>query len=176
LAQRQAINADRRAQFDAALGGHVLAWWQRHPVRCLGVFWPIRGEPDLQPVYVELATRGVQLALPVVVGGNSPLKFAAWTPGEALAPGTMTVPEPLPPHNEIIPEALLIPCVGFNRQGFRLGYGGGFYDRTLAAATPRPLTVGIGYDCGLAGFAAAPHDIALDTIITESSRFAGETT
>jgi 5-formyltetrahydrofolate cyclo-ligase len=166
LARRNAIAADARAQYDLALRFHVMAWWDRHPVRCLGVYWPIRGEPDLHAAYVELAKRGVQLALPVVVNADAPLLFAKWTPGDALEPDAMGVPTPTPTHVMVRPEALLIPCVGFNRQRIRLGYGGGLYDRTLAAV-PRPLAIGIAYHDALATFAAAPHDIALDAIITE---------
>ncbi len=170
LANRQSLTADLRAQFDAVLCACVIDWWQRHPVRTLGVYWPIRGEADLLPSYVELAKRGVRLALPVVTQAGAALRFAAWTPGDVLAPGAMNVPEPLPPHTEIMPEAVLVPCVGFNRQRYRLGYGGGFYDRTLAA-NPRPLAIGISYECGLANFTAAAHDVALDEIITENTNF-----
>jgi 5,10-methenyltetrahydrofolate synthetase len=172
LAKRQSIIGDLRRQTDAALGARVYAWWQHNSVRTLAVYWPIQGEADLLPTYAELARNGVRLALPVVRAPGAALRFAAWLPGDVLAQGAMKVPEPLPPHREIHPDAILIPCVGFNRQCFRLGYGGGFYDRTLAAA-PRPLAIGIGYDCGLAEFAAAPHDIALDAIITESATLGG---
>jgi 5-formyltetrahydrofolate cyclo-ligase len=170
LAQRNAITDDVRAQHDAALYDNLIAWWNRHPVRCLGVYWPIRGEPDLQTMYAELAKRGVQLALPVVTNANAPLQFARWAPGDALVPGPLKVPVPPQPQTFVFPEAVLIPCVGFNRQCFRLGYGGGLYDRTLAL-TPRPLAIGVAYSCGLATFVAAPHDIALDTIVTECTNF-----
>jgi 5-formyltetrahydrofolate cyclo-ligase len=173
LAKRHAIPVEVRALSDAALAARVLAWWQlNHTVRKLGVYWPIRSEADLRPAYAELAARGVQLALPVVADGDAPLRFAAWAPGDALAPGMMKVPEPLAPHLPLIPEAILVPCVGYNEQRFRIGYGGGFYDRTLAAS-PRPLAVGIAYACGLADFAAMAHDVALDVIITETAILSG---
>ncbi len=170
MARRRAITSEERAKCDAALKLHVLAWWERQPVTSVGVYWPIRGEPDLQAAYAGLAQRGVQLALPVVVRVNAPLQFAKWTPGDALVTGAMKVPVPSPPQVIIHPEALLIPCVGFNRQRMRLGYGGGYYDRTLAT-NPRPLAIGIAYHGSLATFAADPHDIALDAIITEDGRF-----
>ncbi|MBV8664902.1 MAG: 5-formyltetrahydrofolate cyclo-ligase [Burkholderiaceae bacterium] len=172
LAKRQAIAPELRAHYDAAIGARLLAWWQRHPVRTLGVYWPIRGEADLLPTYAELASSGVRLALPVVER-DAPLRFAAWTPGDVLAPGAMKVPEPLPPHIPLEPEAVLVPCVGFNDGRYRLGYGGGFYDRTLAAS-PRPLAIGIAYTCGEARFDAAGHDIALDAVITETAILSGE--
>jgi 5-formyltetrahydrofolate cyclo-ligase len=170
LARRRATTSEERAKCDAALCTHVLAWWERQQVSSLGVYWPIRGEPDLQAAYAELARRGVQLALPVVVDVNTPLQFAKWIPGDALVIGSMKVPVPGPPQVIVQPETLLIPCVGFNRQRVRLGYGGGYYDRTLAVR-PRPLAIGIAYGGSLATFAADPHDIALDTIITEDGCF-----
>lgn len=167
LANRQAIPAEVRRAGDAAIGRHVLAWQQAHPVRSLGVYWPIRGEPDLRDCYAALSARGVGLALPVVVDKNAPLRFLAWKPGDAMAQDTFGVAIPAAGH-EVQPNALLIPCVGFNGQRFRLGYGGGFYDRTLACAG-RPVTVGIGYACLRREFEADAHDVALDFIITETS-------
>jgi len=108
--------------------------------------------------------------LPVVVNKEAPLEFFPWRPGEALVKDAMGVPVPSHTKNALQPHGLLIPCVGFNPDRIRLGYGGGWYDRTLALA-PRPLAIGIGYACALASFDAAPHDIALDRIITESSCF-----
>ena len=169
LARRHAIAAEQRASFDAALSDQVLIWWQRQPqpINTLGVYWPIRGEPDLQAAYLKLTQNGVQLALPVVIDAHSPLQFVKWTPGEAMIAGAMKVPIPAPPHTIIQPAALLIPCVGFNQQHMRLGYGGGFYDRTLAL-DPRPITIGISYACQAARFSADAHDISLDSIITEN--------
>jgi 5,10-methenyltetrahydrofolate synthetase len=108
----------------------------------------------------------VRLALPVVVDKDAPLRFVNWTPGDAMLKDGFGVA--IPASGEVVsPQALLIPCVGFNRQRLRLGYGGGFYDRTLAV-DPRPTTVGIGYACGLVDFDGAAHDIALDMIFTET--------
>jgi 5-formyltetrahydrofolate cyclo-ligase len=170
LAQRSAIAADMRAQYDAALNSRVISWWKHHPVRSLGVYSPIRGEPDLNVAYAELTRHGVELSLPLVADANTALQFMKWAPGDALVAAAMNVPVPTPPHILAYPEALLIPCVGFNRQYVRLGYGGGYYDRTLAV-TPRPLAVGIAYSCALVEFDAAQHDVALDMIITEDNDF-----
>ena len=167
LAFRNALSDDARARWDAAIGSRIMHWWNAHPVQTLGVYWPMRNEPDLRFVYDDLARRGVQLALPIVMGRDAALRFVAWNPGEALVQDAMGVSIPAAPGAAMQPEALLIPCVGFNAMRIRLGYGGGFYDRTLAVS-PRPLAIGVGYACGLAAFEAAPHDIALDMIITES--------
>lgn len=173
LAARRAIATDLRSQWDAAIGTQVLAWLAAHPVQTLGVYWPIRGEPDLRTTYAALAAHGVQLALPVVIGKDTALAFAAWTPGDAMTQDSFGVAIPASAGTGVRPDALLIPCVGFNTQRIRLGYGGGMYDRTLALA-PRPLTVGIAYACAQTTFDAEPHDIALDAIITEASSIADD--
>lgn len=170
LAARRAAPAALRGQWDAALCASVVEWWIAHPVRTLAVYWPIRAEPDLRPAYDELVRRGAQLALPVVVAQHAPLAFAAWTPGDALMKDAMGVSIPAHAMANLQPDALLIPCVGFNAARIRLGYGGGFYDRTLAL-TPRPLAIGIAHACALAEFDADPHDVGLDLIITETGLF-----
>ncbi len=167
LANRQAIAAEVRREWDAAIGARLLALWETHRMPTLGVYWPIRGEPDLRPVYADLCERGVRLALPVVVENDAPLVFIAWRPGDAMSRDGFGVAVPAD-GIEVRPEALLIPCVGFNAQRFRLGYGGGFYDRTLAT-TPRPVAIGISYACAVTAFDADPHDIALDAVITEAA-------
>lgn len=168
LAARNALPADVRAHNDFAIGRQVVNWLIAHPVKTLGVYWPIRHEPDLHSIYRDIAARGVQLALPVVVDKNAPLKFLAWTPGDELAKDTMGIPTPVPSNLEVRPDAVLVPCVGFNAALIRLGYGKGFYDRTLAI-TPRPVAIGIAYALSAAVFDGAPHDVALDVMITESA-------
>jgi 5-formyltetrahydrofolate cyclo-ligase len=166
LARRSAISPQERLRMDAELTARVLDWWRRNPLRCLGVYWPIRGEPDLSAAYRELIKHGVQLALPIITDADSPLQFAAWSPGAAVIPGAMKVPIPAPPRLLVQPDGLLIPCLGFNQSRIRLGYGGGFYDRTLAADR-RPLAIGVAYQCLSADFSADGHDIAMDVLITE---------
>jgi 5-formyltetrahydrofolate cyclo-ligase len=106
----------------------------------------------------------------VVAAKDAPLRFAAWTPGDAVVRDMMGVSIPAPPQRIVQPQALLIPCVGFTSGRVRLGYGGGFYDRTLAMS-PRPLAIGIAYSIARTTFAHAPHDAVLDLVITESSCF-----
>jgi 5-formyltetrahydrofolate cyclo-ligase len=165
LATRTSIPSALRDAWDSAISAAVLDWWHRQPVTSLGVYWPMRGEPALHGVYATLAGLDVQLALPVVVAPDAPLQFVAWTPGDALARDDMGVHVPFG-GTKILPAALLIPCVGFNPQRVRLGYGGGFYDRTLAQS-PRPITIGVGYACGAAEFEGEAHDVPLDRMITE---------
>ena len=191
LQQRDAIDARQKMEFDRRIRQQVLGWLQRwldqaagrdgagvpedragnaaQPAFVLGVYWPIGSEPDLQPLYPLLAAHGIQLALPVVGARDAALRFARWTPGEPLQICHFGIAVPASTI-WLQPQALLLPCVGFNAAGYRLGYGGGFYDRTLAN-TPRPHSAGIGYRIGHSQFAAQPHDIALDCIITEQGCF-----
>lgn len=168
LADRHAITAEVRRAWDKAIRERLLAWWRANPAVTLGIYWPIRGEPDLRAAFDELARQGVQLALPMVVKRDAPLHFATWKPGDALVRDTHGVPVPQQQGIPVHPDALLVPCVGFNTDHIRLGYGGGFYDRTLAVE-PRPLAVGIAYASSLVDFAGEPHDIPLDDMITERS-------
>lgn len=171
LAARRALAPDTRAQWDRALCEQVLAWQLKSKVDALGVYWPLRDEPDLNAAYAGLARRGVRLLLPVVVRRDAALEFAHWRIGEAMVKDTMGVAVPAELRMEAYPPALLVPCLGYNRHGYRLGYGGGFYDRTLARA-PRPATVGIAYSCLQADFPDDSHDIALDTVLTELAGYA----
>jgi 5,10-methenyltetrahydrofolate synthetase len=166
LRARNALPPAAREAATAAIASGVIRWWETHRPASLGVYWPMRGEPDLRPLYQVLYVRGVQLALPLIDSERQSLRFLAWAPGDAMREDRFGIATPLD-EVEIAPAALLAPCVGFNAQRIRLGYGGGFYDRTLAPA-PRPLTLGIAYDCGAAQFEGEAHDIALDAVLTES--------
>ncbi|AWL05165.1 5-formyltetrahydrofolate cyclo-ligase [Massilia oculi] len=165
-ALRRAIDPATRHAWDDRIGARVLAWWQAHPHESLGVYWPLVGEPDLRPAYAELAHAGVRLALPVVVERDAPLGFAEWIPGEPTVTDRLGVAVPAELRMVARPPALLVPCLGFNASGYRVGYGGGFYDRTLAPE-PRPATVGIAYACQLVAFDGDAHDVPLDSVITE---------
>ena len=167
-AARAAISSEDKARFDAVIGERVQAWVRQAGVRELAVYWPLRGEPALLPCYEALHAAGVRLALPVVLARDAALGFAEWQPGEAMVKDQMGVAVPAQLRALDRPGALLIPCLGFNSGRFRLGYGGGYYDRTLET-TPRPLTAGVAYACLQADFASAPHDVALDVVITEAA-------
>lgn len=165
LANRQAMDAEVRRKRDSIIAGRVVAWCAQHRPGCLGVYFPVRGEPDLLAAYLEIKGLGTRLALPVVTAPDAPLKFIEWAPGDPLAKDPFGVPIPASGH-AVRPDALLIPCVGFDAAGYRLGYGGGFYDRTLEAK-PRPLTVGIAYASMKANFDVSPHDVPMDLVITD---------
>ncbi|HEX8786204.1 MAG TPA: 5-formyltetrahydrofolate cyclo-ligase [Telluria sp.] len=166
---RGAVDPAIKVQWDGHIGAQVLAWWRLRQVDTLGVYWPLAGEPDLRAAYSELARAGLRLALPVVMERNAPLTFTEWTPGEPMIADEMGVQVPAQLRFIEPPPALLIPCLGFNADGYRIGYGGGYYDRTLEQH-PRPYTLGIAYSSQLAVFPHAPHDVPLDVIVTETSQ------
>lgn len=168
LAERRTIPAETRAEWDHQLCTNIVQWWRGNGADALGVYWPLRDEPDLHAAYAELSRLGVRLLLPVVMQRDAPLEFASWEIGEAMVKDGMGVAVPAHLRIEPYPPALLVPCLGFNASGFRLGYGGGFYDRTLARE-PRPSTVGVAYSCLEVEFGVDNHDIALDVVITEEA-------
>lgn len=164
--RRRAIDHATKLAWDDRIGARVLAWWHANPGASLAVYWPLAGEPDLRPAYAELADAGVRLALPVVLARDTALGFAEWVPDEPTVADSLGVAVPAELRMVDRPDALLVPCLGFDARGYRLGYGGGFYDRTLAAE-PRPRTLGIAYSCQLAEFEIGEYDIPLDEIMTE---------
>ena len=168
LDARMRLSMEERVEKDLAIGQRLLALLNAHPVRSLGIYWPIMAEPDLRPAYDALAARGVELALPVVKEKNAPLLFCAWRPGDALERDAYKIPVPADRSRVVEPQMLLLPCVGFNAQRFRLGYGAGYYDRTLAASLNPPRTVGIAYTLCEAGFVEDAHDVAMDWVVTET--------
>jgi 5,10-methenyltetrahydrofolate synthetase len=136
--------------------------------------WPIRNEYDARHVAQTLRARGALTALPVVVARNAPLEFREWHPGVELAPGAMDIPVPVG-SRRVNPRVLLVPMLGWDARGFRLGYGGGYFDRTLAALAPRPLTIGISYEClRLDAFEAQAWDQPMDWVVTEEARYRRE--
>lgn len=156
------------AEAVAARLDHVLA--ERFPAAetlVLAGYWPIRGELDLRGWMARRAALGQALALPVVTARDAPLSFRPWSPGGRMRKGEWGIAEP-DTDAQAIPQILLVPLVGWDAARFRMGYGGGFYDRTLAGMRPRPYAIGVGIAAGrLASIRPQPHDEALDLIVTE---------
>ena len=142
---------------------------------CVGLYWPFRGELDLRGLADVLAERARDFALPVVAAAGQPLLFRRWWPGMRMQRGTWDIPVPAS-GAEVHPDVLLVPLLGHDAAGYRLGHGGGYYDRTLAALSPRPLAVGVGYAAArLSSIVPQPHDVPMDVIVTDRAliRFAG---
>ncbi|MDD9730873.1 5-formyltetrahydrofolate cyclo-ligase [Mameliella sp. AT18] len=132
-------------------------------------YWPIKGEPDLRPLMVELHEAGVTVALPLVETKAAPLTFRRWTPETRMVRGDWNIPVPPAGAPKVIPGIALAPLVGWTGEGYRLGYGGGYFDRTLAALTPKPFVIGIGLqEAWLTTIYPQAHDIPLDLIVTEN--------
>jgi 5-formyltetrahydrofolate cyclo-ligase len=135
---------------------------------CVGFYWPFQGEIDLRDLVQDFVALGADAALPVVVKKGRPLEFWSWQPQMKLVRGIWNIPIPSERH-PVQPTVLLVPLVGFDAVGYRLGHGGGYYDRTLASLTQPPLTIGVGYESGrLETIYPQPHDIPMDAIVTES--------
>jgi len=172
-------------------------WLVGSPHEVIGAYWPIKGEFDPLPAlyrwqedailgqdsqgnqalaqkeWAQLATESIanrsprKIGLPVVNKLHKTLTFHAWYPGCPMEEDAYGIPKPKDTE-EIVPTLLFVPCVGYGPGGYRLGYGGGFYDRTLATVQPRPMTVGLGYSHGwLPDLVPEPHDIALDAILND---------
>jgi 5-formyltetrahydrofolate cyclo-ligase len=133
----------------------------------VSVYWPFRGEPDLRGFMAGVSDRGGRCALPVVVERGKPLVFRPWSPGEPLARGVWNIPVPIT-SEEVTPDTVIAPLVGFDRACYRLGYGGGFFDRAFATMKNSPRKLGVGYrQQALPTIHPQPNDIPMDMVITE---------
>jgi 5-formyltetrahydrofolate cyclo-ligase len=138
------------------------------PEIVLGVYWPFQAEFDPRPLIDWLIAAGSSVALPVVVDKKGPLEYRAWQPGEKLVNGVWNIPIP-EARRIVVPRAVLAPLVGFDRDCYRLGYGGGYFDRTLAALTSRPWAIGVGFELSRLETIYPQHfDIPMDLIVTEA--------
>ncbi|MBY6059588.1 5-formyltetrahydrofolate cyclo-ligase [Leisingera daeponensis] len=132
-------------------------------------YWPIKGEPDLRPLMAELHDAGVTVSLPLVETRAAPLTFRRWSPETRMVRGDWNIPVPPPDSPVATPDIALAPLVGWTAERYRLGYGGGYFDRTLASLTPKPFVIGIGFESAqIATIFPQPHDITLDLVLTEA--------
>jgi 5-formyltetrahydrofolate cyclo-ligase len=173
IAARMAMDEGTRAEASAAI---TLTLQTRFPPGRFGIvggYWPIRGEFDCLDYLKAVLATGRAVALPAVIAPQAPLEYRPWRPDALMTTGPFKIPHPAV-GPAMRPDLLLTPLVGFDGQGRRLGYGGGYYDRTLAAWRDPPLTVGLGFELGrLEGFRSGAHDRPMDVIITEAGFFAG---
>ncbi|MBC7731742.1 MAG: 5-formyltetrahydrofolate cyclo-ligase [Bacteriovorax sp.] len=140
--------------------------------RSIGAYWPIKGEFDPLPAlyrWSEGAPDNIErrIGLPVADRTTGSLRFHVWYPGCETELDAYDIPKPKGTE-EFVPEILVVPCLGFGPGGVRLGYGGGFFDRTLSSLTPRPVTVGVSFTHGfLPLLRSGPQDLPLDAMLTE---------
>ena len=172
----QRLNMPDRQQRAAVLQDVMRIWLVGRPDLVIGAYWPIKGQFDPLPALHRWKEDGElleqpqrrRIGLPVVDKVHKTMVFHAWYPGCRMEEDAYGIPKPKDTE-VIVPTLMFISCVGYGPGGYRLGYGGGFYDRTLAILQPRPHTVGLGYTNGfLSDFEPQPHDIALDAILNEN--------
>jgi 5-formyltetrahydrofolate cyclo-ligase len=171
----QRMSLPDRAQRADLLQRVMRIWLVGRPDAVIGAYWPIKGEFDPLPALHRWKEDGElqgesqlrRIGLPVVDKLHGTLKFHAWFPGCPMEEDAYGIPKPRDTE-VVVPTLLFVPCVGYGPGGFRLGYGGGFYDRTLAQLQPKPYTVGLGYACGFLGdLDPEPHDVPLDALLNE---------
>lgn len=162
---RLALAADTRAAFSAKIGAGLDEAIGPLGGRVVSLYWPFRGEPDLRGWMADLNLRGGTTALPVVVEKAAPLVFRRYAPGDRLEKGVWNIPVPAD-GEAVVPDVVIAPVVGIDRDNFRLGYGGGFFDRTLAALPGKPLVIGVGYAMQrIETIHPQRHDIAMDAVV-----------
>ena len=166
---------DRLARADL-LQRVMRIWLVGRPDLVIGAYWPIKGEFDPLPALHRWKEDGElldvpdmkRIALPVVDRVHKTMIFHAWYPGCPMEEDAYNIPKPKDTA-VVVPTLLFVPCLGYGAGGYRLGYGGGFYDRTLATLSPRPFTVGLGFTQGfIDDFEPEPHDLPLDAILNDS--------
>jgi 5-formyltetrahydrofolate cyclo-ligase len=169
IAARNALPAAFRQTADSTIRTHLATFLSLRPPGIIGFCWPIRGEVDCRPLIGQLLKIGWHAVMPVVVTPASAMQFRPWSPTVPMAQDPYGIPVPVPASGSSpLPNVLLLPLVAFDAAGFRLGYGGGYFDRTLAACQPRPLSIGVGYALSaVATIHPEAHDIALDAHVTE---------
>ena len=154
----------------AAIDAHLERAFPGLAGRVLAICWPIRNEYDPRHLAHRLRQRGTRTALPVVVAPRMPLEFRLWKPGDPLAKGGLDIPYPAS-GDPIVPDIALVPMNGFDAQGCRLGYGAGFFDRTLAALAAqgkKPVAIGVTYECArLETIHPQDYDLPMDYVVTE---------
>lgn len=168
VARREAIApADKRA-WDATITRLLEAGFPHLCALTVGFCWPYRNEFDARFAIRTFRQRGATAALPAVVDKRGPLEFRQWSPGVSMKAQVYGIP--VPDGTPVVaPHAAIVPMNGFDEQGYRLGYGGGYFDRTLAASRPRPIAIGVSYELGrLPTIHPQPHDIAMDFVVTEA--------
>lgn len=157
------------AQLSANLEAHLAQRGLPKFGQTLAFCWPIHNEPDIRPLVERWRASGIVVALPVVIAPDQPLVFRTWLPEEALLPDRYGIPTPT--NGPLVtPDILLLPGNAFDDAGYRLGYGGGYFDRTLAQLSPRPIVIGLCFQqARVRTLQPELHDLPVDAVVTEKT-------
>ena len=175
ILRRDAAHAALAASAPGRVAAHFAAALRLAPGAAISGYWPGRSELDIRPLLTRLQGTGHPIGLPVVVGRGKPRLFREWRPGDRLEPRAFGLQEPLATAPEVVPRVLLVPLLAFDREGYRIGYGGGYYDLTLATLRARGEVLAIGVGYAAQGVARLPHDgrdERLDWMVTEEGAVA----
>jgi len=168
LAARSAAAVQDRAAWGAAINASLREALDLQAPCVLGLCWPYRAEFDARALAAHLRARGVRSALPVVRGPGLPLEFRHWWPGAPMDKGVFDIPVPRATE-VLVPDVLLVPPVGIDAQGFRLGYGGGYFDRTLAVLERKPVCIATAFELSrIVSLHPQAHDVRMDFVVTET--------
>ena len=164
---RRELPAEARAAAESELRARLDDLVAARGARVIGGYWPIRGEPDLRPWLAAADARGLAVALPVVVAADRPLRYSRWRPGAEMRRGRWGIAEPAV-DDWLEPGLVVAPLLGVDARNYRLGNGGGYFDRTLGAARPRPFAVGVGFGCArIETIYPLPHDVPMDAVVID---------
>ena len=168
IAAREALLATEHESKSAAVLEYLYQHLSQRAPSLLAFYWPIRAEVDCRPLIQRLMALDWRSCLPVVVKRDAALAFRVWTPDSLMVPGEYGIPV-VSIGEAVAPGVILLPVNAFDNAGYRLGYGGGYFDRTLASMHPRPYTIGVGFDLArVDSIRPCAHDVALDALATES--------
>ena len=171
IAAREALPADRHRHLSQEIEAHLADLLLRCPLQVLGFCWPFRAEFDCRPLVERLLATGACACLPLVSAADAALTFRAWAPDSEMQVDRYGIHYPKTGEN-LTPDVLLLPVNAFDSAGYRLGYGAGYFDRTLAqwaAQGVHPLTIGTGFELArVASIQPARHDVPLDAVVTEA--------
>ena len=173
--ERQELSATDRRFLTEAIARNLDRVFERLTCGTLGIYWPIKGEFDIRAWAAGISARKrCRLALPVVIREHAPLEYWRWHSGDEMVRGFWGIMVPKTPV-AVAPDVVIAPLLGFSDL-YRLGYGGGYFDRTLAVLQPKPKAIGIGAESGrMQGFVPQSHDIPMDVIVTEAGVYRGPT-
>lgn len=171
IAAREAVPEEIHQQWSRAISGFLKQGFPQPQKMIIGIYWPFRGEYDPRPIAQYFIQHGATLALPEVTGKDEPLCFREWSPDAPVRDGAYGIPVPV--ETRIVRlNAVIIPMVGFDQHGYRLGYGSGYFDRTLATYEHQPLTIGVAFELQrLDSVYPQSHDISMHYVVTEAGIF-----